>query len=228
VLGSAEMPASVFEVIRSIGARPLVAERDFTWSLAGERWSYRGPTLSLANLPPSGITGAIQYRNAATAIAAVEALGVIKIDAPIASRALSGVSLPGRFQIVPGESEWILDVAHNEPAARVFASHLRARPCAGRTLAVCGILGDKDAAAIVRSLEGVVDRWILCTLPGPRGVSAHELAGRMGLAGPAVALADSVAAGCEQARREARPGDRVVAFGSFLVVGSVLQWLQIY
>jgi folylpolyglutamate synthase/dihydropteroate synthase len=50
----------------------------------------------------------------------------------------------------------------------------------------------------------------------------------MGLAGPAVALADSVAAGCEQARREARPGDRVVAFGSFLVVGSVLQWLQIY
>jgi dihydrofolate synthase / folylpolyglutamate synthase len=228
VLGSPDMPASVFEVIRSIGARPLVAERDFSWSLAGERWSYRGPTLSLANLPPSGLAGAIQYRNAATAIAAVEALGVRTIDAQIASRALSGVSLPGRFQIVAGDIEWILDVAHNEPAAHVFASHLRARPCAGRTLAVCGILGDKDAAAIARALEGVVDRWILCTLPGSRGVPAHELAGRMALAGAAVALADSVTAGCEQAGREAHSGDRVVAFGSFLVVGSVLQWLRIY
>jgi len=228
VLGSAEMPESVFEVIRSISARPLVAERDFTWSLAGERWSYRGPTLSLTNLPPSALAGAIQYRNAATAIAAVEALGVRKIDAQIASQALVGVSLSGRFQIVPGDIEWILDVAHNEPAARVFASHLKARPCAARTLAVCGILSDKDAAAIARSLDGVVDRWILCTLPGPRGVPAQELSWRMGLDGVAVALADSVAAGCEQASREARSGDRVVAFGSFLVVGSVLQWLRIY
>ncbi len=228
VLGSPDMPASVFETIAAVGAVARVAERDFTWTVTGERWSYRGPALTLAHLPPSALAGDIQYRNAATAIAAVEALGVKTLDAGIASEALRGVSLAGRFQIVPGEVEWILDVAHNEPASRVFASHLQARPCKGRTIAVCGILGDKDAAAIARNLEAVVDRWILCALPGARGVSASELAGRMALSRGEVVLAESVEAGCALARRDARPGDRVVAFGSFLVVGSVLQWLQLY
>jgi dihydrofolate synthase/folylpolyglutamate synthase len=228
VLGSPDMPASVFQIIRSIGALPIVAERQFTWTVHGDRWTYRGPQLSLPDLPPSALAGAIQYRNAATAIAAVEALALRPIDVGTASRALRGLHLAGRFQIVPGEVEWILDVAHNEPASQVFASHLEARPCTGRTIAVCGILGDKDAAAIARNLERVVDRWILCTLPGLRGVSASELGSRMGLVGSGVALADSVEAGCELARHEALPGDRVVAFGSFLVVGSVLQWLRIY
>jgi dihydrofolate synthase / folylpolyglutamate synthase len=228
VLGSPQMPPAVFETLASIGARPLVAERDFTWQVADGRWSYRGPSLALADLPPSALAGDIQYRNAATAIAAVEALGATPLDAQIAGAALRGVRLAGRFQVVPGPVEWILDVAHNEPASRVLATHLEARPCSGRTFAVCGILGDKDAAAIARNLDPFIDRWILCTLPGVRGVPARELAGRMQLDRRTVLLADSVEAGCQRAQSEAQPGDRVVAFGSFLVVGSVLQWLQIY
>ncbi len=228
VLGSPEMPPAVFETIATLGARPIVAERDFTWKVADDRWSYRGPSLALADLPPSALAGEIQYRNAATAIAAVEALGATPLDARIAGDALRAVRLAGRFQVVPGPVEWILDVAHNEPASRVFAAHLAARPCSGRTFAVCGILGDKDAAAIARNLDAVVDRWVLCTLPGARGVPARELAARMAIGRGTVALADSVEAGCQQAQREARPGDRIIAFGSFLVVGSVLQWLRIY
>src|SRR6266436_2133565 len=52
VLGTPDMPASVF----------------------GERWDYDGPGVSLRALPPSALAGSIQYRNAATAIAALEAL----------------------------------------------------------------------------------------------------------------------------------------------------------
>jgi dihydrofolate synthase/folylpolyglutamate synthase len=228
ILGSPQMPPSVFETIAALGARALVAERDFTWQVADGRWSYRGPSLALADLPPSTLAGEIQFRNAATAIAAVEALGATPLDARIASEALQAVRLAGRFQVVPGQVEWILDVAHNEPASAVFAAHLAARPCSGRTFAVCGILGDKDAAAIARNLDPVVDRWILCTLPGTRGVPARELAGRMPIERGTVVLADSVEGACQRAQSEAQPGDRIVAFGSFLVVGSVLQWLQIY
>jgi dihydrofolate synthase/folylpolyglutamate synthase len=228
VLGTPQMPRAVFETIDALGARAIVAERDFTWQVAEGRWSYRGPSLALADLPPSALAGDIQYRNAATAIAAVEALGATPLDASIAGEALRGVRLAGRFQVVPGPVEWILDVAHNEPAARVFAEHLAARPCSGRTFAVCGILGDKDAAAIAHNLDPVIDRWILCTLPGARGVPARELAARMALEASAVALADSVEQGCQRAQQEAKPGDRIVAFGSFLVVGSVLEWLRLY
>jgi dihydrofolate synthase/folylpolyglutamate synthase len=138
------------------------------------------------------------------------------------------VRLAGRFQIVPGPIEWILDIAHNPPAAEVLAAQLRERPCRGRTLAVVGILGDKDAPAIARALAPALDRWFLCALEGPRGVSAAELARRVAPTVRDPVLADSVQAACEAARAEARAGDRVVVCGSVHTVGPALEWLGVY
>lgn len=256
VLGTDDMPASVFSAITSLQARPVVAGKDFTWRVeeaaqarvpaGGVPWSYSGLRLSLRNLPPSALAGSIQYRNAATALAALEALeamlptiaatpgrqvsaalrGPLALSEHTVSVALRNVSLPGRFQTVHLASvEWILDIAHNEPAAAIFAGHVRERPAAGRTYAVVGILGDKDAGAIARLVGPVVDHWILCAIPGPRGTSAEDLAKRMSLPDSRTTLAASVEAGCEVARATAKPGDRVLVFGSFHTVGPALQWL---
>lgn len=245
VLGTARMPASVYSVIERLGAKPVVAESDFTWRVQpacdGERrWSYQGLRLRLADLPPSALAGAIQYRNAATALAALEALGTPgarsaaaeqvlgSLDAPTVAAALHRVRLAGRFQIVPGAVEWILDIAHNPPAAEVLASQLEERPCQGRTLAVVGILGDKDAPAIGAALAPAVDGWILCSLDGPRGICAAELARRLEPVARHAILAESVREGCEAARAAARPGDRVVVCGSVHTVGPALEWLGVY
>jgi dihydrofolate synthase/folylpolyglutamate synthase len=136
---------------------------------------------------------------------------------------LGRVRLPGRFQIVPGEPEWILDVAHNADAARALAASLSARPCQGVTIAVCGILADKDVAAIVRPLSGRVGRWIAAGLPGPRALPVAELARSIAAAGgtPVTSAAD-VEDGCRQAAAAAARGDRVLVFGSFLTVGPAL------
>jgi dihydrofolate synthase/folylpolyglutamate synthase len=235
VLGTPDMPASVGATIRKVGALPRVAERDFTWRVheAGS-WSYTGPGLALRDLPPSALAGSIQYRNAAMSITAVQALlegGALPqaaLSQPAVAQALRGARLPGRFQVVPGEVEWILDIAHNEPAAQTFARHVRERALpqpTGRTLAVVGILGDKDAAAIADIMGPLVDRWFLSALPGPRGVSAEELADRMRLPARKVSLAPSVVAGCQLARDAAKPGDRVLVFGSVYTVGPALAWL---
>jgi dihydrofolate synthase / folylpolyglutamate synthase len=230
VLGSAEMPASVFTAIAATGARALIAGRDFTWNIDDGMWSYHGLRQRYAQLPPSALLGAVQYRNAATAIAALEALALPQeLDRQLISRALAQVSLAGRFQILPGPVEWILDVSHNEPAARVLARHLAERGSVGRTFAVAGILRDKDVAGIGRALGRQIDAWILCTLPGPRGSTAAELASRLGPVIQANAQqTDSIAEGCALARHHARPADRVLVFGSFAVVGSALQWLGLY
>ena len=229
VLGSPQMPATVFEAIESLGAKRVVAESSFMWAVHAKGWNYHGLQLSFSELPPSALPGAIQYRNAATAIAAVEALGMgKKLDPSVVSTALQNVRLAGRFQIVPGPVEWIVDVCHNEPAARVFASHLAARPCSGNTIAVVGILGDKDIDAIGRLLHPLIDRWIVCTVADPRGLPAEELARRLALGDADVQLADSTGAGFEIARSIAAPGDRVVVCGGFHIAGSALQWLQIY
>ena len=244
VLGTSRMPQSVYDAIARLGARPVIAERDFTWQLAprsGEpsRWRYRGARLTLEDLPPSALAGSIQYRNAATALAALEALAaaprsaparqvIDSLDSRAAAAALRRVRLAGRFQIVPGPVEWILDIAHNPPAAQVLAAQLTERPCQGRTLGVVGILGDKDAPAIAGALAPVLDRWILCGLDGPRGIPAAQLAGRLARFVPEPVLADSVPAGCAAARAAARPGDRVVVCGSVHTVGPALEWLGVY
>jgi len=252
VLGTPSMPASVFAAITALGARALVAGRDFSWRVSGERWDYDGLGVSLRGLPPPALAGSIQYRNAATAIAAVEALEsddapraavrrlagrLAPLDERAVGAALRAVRLAGRFQVVPGEVEWILDIAHNQPAAEVLARQLRERALLrahhgergpGRTLAVIGVLADKDAAAIAAALSAVIDHWIVCALPGPRGGSAAQLAQRLARPAGEMTLALSVVAGCELARAAARPGDRVVVCGSVYTVGPALQWLRIY
>ncbi len=233
VLGTPEMPSSVFAALERLGARPVVAERDFEWARRAQGWTYRGLRTTLEPLALPALAGAIQLRNAATALAAYESLPQPRaLERDAVSEALQSVRLPGRFDVrrLPGvrpgqEVEWILDVSHNEPAAHVLAQNLGARPVEGRTLAVCGFFRDKDVEAVGRALEPYIDEWILCTIGGARGSSAQDLANRLGTSAAHPVLAQSVAAGCSLARERARQTDRVLVFGSFATVGSALEWL---
>jgi len=234
VLGTPQMPGSVYAALGQLGAHAVIAERDFSWQIHPHSWTYRGLEDEVEGLPPPRLAGAIQYRNAATALAAVESLlRVAELPcAPLShdaiATALGTVEVAGRFQIIPGPVEWILDVSHNEPAAQILKANLAERPARGRTIAVCGILQDKDAGAIAQVLAAAADIWIACTLGGARGSTAAELAARLAPAIKVTAQADSVAAGCEQARALARAGDRVLVFGSFSTVTAALEWLQLY
>jgi len=236
VLGTSEMPASVQAIIEQLGARAVIAEREFSWQIGADSWTYRGLQGEISALPPPRLAGRIQYRNAATALAAVESLMQVAgnslrcapLTREIIATALGAVVVAGRFQIIPGPVEWILDVSHNEPAARILKDNLADRPSSGRTIAVCGILQDKDAAEIAQVLQGAADVWIACALPGPRGGSAAELAARLAPTIRVTHQAATVAAGCELARQLARPADRVLVFGSFSTVTAALEWLQIH
>ncbi len=227
VLGSPDLPASVRQVIEETGAFPVERGRDFRALRHNNGWDFECNALRLRNLPLPALAGPQQVDNAATALAAL-AVGDfgIELTHDVVSRALRAARLPGRFQIVPGEVEWILDVAHNVPAARVLADNLAALP-AKRTIAVVGILGDKDIGGILATLSPRVDAWVPVKLEGPRTVSAQSLAAHLPPAAPVVELAANVVAGCRAARAAAAPGDRIVVFGSFLTVGPALDFLGI-
>jgi dihydrofolate synthase/folylpolyglutamate synthase len=120
-----------------------------------------------------------------------------------------------------------LDVAHNPDAARVLARNLSANPISGKTLAVCGILADKDAAEIVSVLERSIDSWWCASVDGMRGRSGQVLADvvRQEVQAPVIA-ADNVASACAAALNAAGPLDRIVVFGSFHTVGPAIDWLE--
>jgi dihydrofolate synthase/folylpolyglutamate synthase len=235
VLGSPNMPASVWERAAALQCRVHVAQRDFEAHIHGrgdrsEPWDFRSALCKLDQLPAPALAGAIQYQNAAAALTALNLLGVPgACERDRIARGLSRVRLPGRFQRVPGEVEWVLDVAHNEQAAAVLAAELRSQPVRGRTIAVAGMLADKDATAVGRELDGVIDHWLLADLSDePRGLSAEALKSRLPPLRGALELMPNVAAACARARELARPRDRVVVLGSFHVVGPALAWLGLY
>ncbi|MGA2398877.1 MAG: bifunctional tetrahydrofolate synthase/dihydrofolate synthase [Steroidobacteraceae bacterium] len=229
VLGSRHMPGVLEELARTIGAPLKRLGKEFDFSRRAERWRYRGLRWDLDDLPAPALAGDIQYANAATAIAAVEELASrLRITSEAIAGGLCGVRLEGRFQsILACGVEWILDVAHNPDAARVLAANLAAMPAAGRTLAVCGILADKDAAGVAAELGPAIDEWWVATTQGSRGASGAALAARMAphLETP-VHLAADIEGGCLSALTVARPGDRIVVFGSFHTVAPALDWLE--
>lgn len=232
IFGSREMPASIAAAAQQLGAPLYRLGQDFDWRRDDDRWSWRGRTTSYDDLPRPALHGELQFDNASTVLFALECLSSrLPITRAAIEQGLGNVTLPGRFQVVrrsrPAAVEWILDVAHNPAAAQALAGQLAARPTTARTIAVCGILGDKDIEGIAGALRGLFDAWIVVGLQSARAVPVDALSERLAKLGATVdATARDVAAGCEIAQTTARAGDRIVVFGSFLTVGPALEWLQ--
>ena len=218
VIAEPDPPQSVLE---APGVQ-LRLGRDFGFELAQGQWTYWGPGGRRGGLAYPALRGRIQLRNAAAAICA---LGTLELPVVMQEvrRGLAEVEVAGRFQVLAGRPLVILDVAHNAQAAKVLAQNLADSGFARETIAVCGMLRDKDIAAVLRALEGRITRWHLASLPGPRGARAEDLRGCV--SEPAF-LFDSPAQAFAAAREVAAEDDKIVVFGSFLTVAEVMAWLN--
>lgn len=226
IFGSADIPQSVLGHCQSIDALLLQFGRDFGYRVEDEGWRWWGPGRERAALPQPALRGRSQLQNAAGVLMALECLSErLPLSQAQIRQGLLEVSLPGRFQILPGPVTRILDVAHNPQAAQELAANLAAMPCEGRTLAVVGMLADKDMTAVVRALAGEVDCWYLGTLDVPRGASKAQLQQAVSAAGVAaeqVSAHDAIKDAMETARQAAHSGDRLLIFGSFYTVAQAL------
>lgn len=217
--------ASLVAHARAIGADLRALGRAFSYDTEGEGWTYRGVAVVWPELPAPALAGSFQLRNAAGALAVLEALRErLPVDVTAIREGLRTVTVPGRFQRIASMPETIVDVAHNPEAARALAATLQERPARGRTLAVVGMLADKDAAGVIAALAELVDQWWVCTPGSPRALPAARLAEVVHSRAPAVPLwieAD-VRGALAAAQGEAREGDRIIVFGSFYTVAAVL------
>jgi dihydrofolate synthase/folylpolyglutamate synthase len=85
---------------------------------------------------------------------------------------------------------------------------------------------DKDVEEVVGLLEHSVGRWIAADTEGPRGLADDALAARASARGVPMECGGTVSEAMSLAAARARPGDRIVVFGSFHSVGPALQHLQ--
>lgn len=218
-------PASIETAATAIGARLLQLGRDFRLEREPSGWTLRYGDRLRAGLPYPVLRGDHQLHNAAGALMALEALADrFPLSQAAIRQGLLRAQVAGRFQVFPGQPLVVLDVAHNPAAADALAQTLAQQPVAGHTLAVFGMLLDKDIIGVARALDRRIDRWYLTSLPGPRAAPTAQLEEaltRAGVRAPRESHPHPQAA-FAAARRAAAPADRIVVFGSFYTVGGIL------
>ena len=182
----------------------------------GAPFFYAPDVASAADVPRDfSLAGTFNRENAVTALAALKVLG--KGDAS----GFADVVWPGRFQRV---ENFIVDGAHNPPAAHALAEALRELHLSEPLALIAGFCGDKDVGEVLSILAPFVKKGYAVRTNNPRSLSAEETAEKMRAAGINAVAAPSLAA----AIGSASSAPRALICGSLFLAGEALVELGAY
>ena len=242
ICGVLNPPPTIAAYAEQIGAELTSVNQDYCYSQTGDSWCWQtlsatsDEQLNLASLP----LPQLPMQNAATAIAAIQALALPVPEAAIYS-GIANATLAGRMQVVGQAPRQYLDVAHNPESARYLAVRLAdlvaqsATPV--RVIAVVGMLKDKDIAASLAALTDVIDCWHLAALHGERAASQAQMVQALtdalsqssktndSLSKSATTHA-TIALAWQSAIQDADCNDIIIGFGSFFTVAEITQHIN--
>ena len=188
---------------------------------AKDGWDVSTPANTYRGVQP-GIPGHIQPHNAALAIAAMDGSGATRSSEAILSGA-ARANIPGRFQrILARDREWILDGAHNAPAALELRASLDACGIKGVTL-LSGMVAGHEPADFYSPLADLVERAVFAPIQFHRALPAAQVARESGL--PSPTHTDSIKAAIDLA---ADTGEGpILVTGRFYLLGEVAPLLLV-
>ncbi len=181
----AEQEPEVLEVVldraRRVGARALqegvdleVAQRHV--AVGGQLLDLRTPAALYTEvfLP---LHGAHQAHNALLGLTAVETLlGGRSLDGALVEAAFADVTSPGRLEVVRSSPAVLVDAAHNAAGAEALVAALDEAFDFRHLVGVVGIMGDKDAEALLAALEPVLAEVVVTRNSSERSADVTELA----------------------------------------------------
>ena len=225
-------PQSVLDRAQALGADLWRFGVDFNVLGDKQQWAWAASSAKggrrYSGLAYPALRGANQLVNAAGVLAALTALrDKLPVTAQAVRNGFAFVELPGRFQIIPGQPQLVLDVAHNPHSVAALAANLDAMGFFPTTHAVFGVMADKDLASMLASVNPLIDKWYFTDLPTPRAASSAGLQAQWQAQntrkGVTSALFATPMLALQAAIDAADPADRIVVFGSFYTVGGVLK-----
>ena len=226
VLGQADMPASVLEAAETLRAEVYQYARDFRYERLSDAWGWWGPGDGLADLPLPALQGRYQLQNAAAVLMVCQCMQpLLPVSQAAISRGLTSVRLSGRLQFVAGDPPLVLDVAHNPQAVMALREDLAVLPIRGRVHAIFSLLSDKDVTSIAHIMQPVIASWQLVGLEVGRGQTAQALKARLmaaGIGASGITCHGSFNDALSAARRQCKPQDAILVFGSFVLVGEAM------
>ncbi len=173
----------------------------------------------------SPLAGRHQTRNIALAIAAAvelrQSFGYGITPAAIAA-GVARTQWPGRFQVIPGSPEIVLDVAHNPAGAWALRSALSTRYEGAPLTIIFGAMRDKDIAEIGEILFPLAEEVIATRVSSPRAASPEEIRELTLHVGVPIVNSETLQDALHIARERGRV---VVITGSVYLVGAALDLL---
>ena len=199
-----------------------------TVAVGGQRLTIKGlaGTYDDIFLP---LSGEHQARNAATALAAVEAFfgagGDRQLDVDKVREGFATVASPGRLERVRATPSVFIDASHNPHGAAALAKAVGRDFDFRRLIGVVAVLGDKDARGILAALEPVLDDVVITEVQSPRALPVDVLAeyARDAFGEERVHVAEQLPTAVETAIQLAEDdSDGMLAGAGVLVTGSVV------
>lgn len=178
---------------------------------------YYAPDLVLLDEIPNDLSlkGTFNRENAQTALAALK---VLDKDTALAREALARAVWPGRFHQV---GAYIIDGAHNPPAARALAQALSLSKDDSLPDLIFGACGDKDVAEVLSILKPHVAKGYAVKTNNPRSLDLETLAAKMNAEGiPSVP--------CESLSAALQTTPHALICGSLFLAGEALVELKAY
>lgn len=221
-----DLPDSVEKLFKITQSKVQQLDKDFGVRVDGNDFDYFDNLSSecprFERLP----IGSFNTSNLAGAIRLAQLLDVSLQESTLRA-AFSDIRLSGRQQII-SESPWVmLDVGHNPDAMHSLAIKLQKTKThkQGKTVAILGMLKDKDITSSIAELLPVIDEWHAVNIVGsPRAMDAHKVAGLVRAAGGhVVSEGKSVVTCFKRCFNEVTSQDRLVVVGSFLTVSPILE-----
>lgn len=225
ICGDLDPPHAILKEAKRIGAQLYQINNDFSYQKnTNNSWNWEGLN-NFYTLPLPALAGEFQLNNSATVIAGLMAINnLLKIDINNIKQGLKYASIVGRLQTIHQRPEWLMDVAHNPHAAKQLAKHLNSNPVTGKTIALFSMLKDKDIDQVISIMSSNIDQWHIVELEGLRSTHINNLEKAISKQSPdkTVKTHQSFLDACKSLKSTSNLQDRVVAFGSFLVVSEVI------
>ncbi|WP_061297222.1 bifunctional folylpolyglutamate synthase/dihydrofolate synthase [Herbidospora cretacea] len=193
VLAQQQLAAAEVIVRRAAEAGATVAREGIEFGVLGRELAMGGQLLHLRGLNATyeevflPLYGGHQAGNAATALAAVEALSTAAepLGAELIRQAFGQVISPGRLEVVRRGPTVLVDASHNPGGMEATIDAMGESFGFTRLIAVLAVMADKDVETMLELLEPVVEEVVVTRNSSPRSMEAEELAERArGVFGP--------------------------------------------
>ena len=190
------------------------------------RLGFRGMGWQLEGLEV-GLVGAHQLANAATAIAAIAAIGkTIGVSESDLRNGLRAVCWPGRFETVLQQPRTVLDGAHNVAAMQALVAEVERHRGSAALHLLFASMRDKEWEEMVDMLGPRCDAVVATEVIPERAVDCATLASAFGKHVESVSFEKDAGAAFDAVLRGARADDLVLVTGSLFLVGKIRQILR--